>query len=462
MALRLLEFPGFLWRWPVATIHKRDGIRSKPDVAKFDAALDFRCRAWRRVADVRECRRIDDHCQVDHPALERRQRYAERRARRLRQSLCFTSRNVPNLHLLRLTHVREEMKGDVLLAQPLTEAEIEQLDDFLISDSVPEEAMDVSMMDGFITALASGPNLMLPSSMLRWIFDAEHGEESPTFANAEESTIIARLIIRHWNDVNDTPNDALDDYEPLILEREAEGGLIAIIDEWCIGYYKGISVDHAAWAPLMAQHPEWFTAIMLYGTEDGWEELKRRQDNLDQHQAFADSLATSVRNIHRYWVEQRRRQIARGEMPGVIGRREPLRRAPKIGRNDPCPCGSGKKYKRCHGTAESTPEAANENGRLDWTLAESTAMDAEPYPVHSPLSQRVARDGAAVEIEIYEDGEGGWLLEIVDEFGNSTVWDDAFPTDSAALAEALSTIETEGIASLIGSAAAGTTPPSPI
>jgi preprotein translocase subunit SecA len=23
----------------------------------------------------------------------------------------------------------------------------------------------------------------------------------------------------------------------------------------------------------------------------------------------------------------------------------------KVGRNDPCPCGSGKKYKRCHGTA---------------------------------------------------------------------------------------------------------------
>ena len=24
---------------------------------------------------------------------------------------------------------------------------------------------------------------------------------------------------------------------------------------------------------------------------------------------------------------------------------------PKVGRNDPCPCGSGKKYKKCHGTA---------------------------------------------------------------------------------------------------------------
>lgn len=30
--------------------------------------------------------------------------------------------------------------------------------------------------------------------------------------------------------------------------------------------------------------------------------------------------------------------------------REPHRRnAPKPGRNDPCPCGSGRKFKKCHG-----------------------------------------------------------------------------------------------------------------
>ncbi|WP_305076252.1 SEC-C metal-binding domain-containing protein [Prolixibacter bellariivorans] len=28
---------------------------------------------------------------------------------------------------------------------------------------------------------------------------------------------------------------------------------------------------------------------------------------------------------------------------------EPIRHGPKVGRNDPCPCGSGKKYKQCHG-----------------------------------------------------------------------------------------------------------------
>jgi preprotein translocase subunit SecA len=31
--------------------------------------------------------------------------------------------------------------------------------------------------------------------------------------------------------------------------------------------------------------------------------------------------------------------------------RAPASAAPKIGRNDPCPCGSGKKFKKCHGAA---------------------------------------------------------------------------------------------------------------
>src|SRR3954471_20259699 len=245
------------------------------------------------------------------------------------------------------------MKDDGVVAQPLTDAEIERLDHFLIGESTPKEAMDISMMDGFITALASGPNMMLPSSMLRWIWDADRGEQSPTFANAAESKHIVELIIRYCNNINATLNHALDEYEPLILQSELDGATIPVIDEWCVGYYQCITIERAAWAPLMGQHPEWFAVIMLYGTEDGWDELKRRQDSYDQHQVFADSLADSVRNIHRYWLEQRRMQIARGEGPGIIGRRDPIRHALKIGRNDPCPCGSSRKYKRCHGAVES-------------------------------------------------------------------------------------------------------------
>ena len=76
--------------------------------------------------------------------------------------------------------------------------------------------------------------------------------------------------------------------------------------------------------------------------------------------------------------------------------------------------------------------------------------ETEQAPHLSPLAQSVTRDGKTVQIDIYEDGEGGWILEVIDEHGNSTVWDDSFPSDREALDEALNTIDEDGIDSLIG------------
>lgn len=68
----------------------------------------------------------------------------------------------------------------------------------------------------------------------------------------------------------------------------------------------------------------------------------------------------------------------------------------------------------------------------------------------SPLCQEISSGGKTVQVDIYEDDEGGWLLEVIDEYGNSTVWDDPFKTDVAALTEAKKTILAEGINALIG------------
>jgi hypothetical protein len=76
--------------------------------------------------------------------------------------------------------------------------------------------------------------------------------------------------------------------------------------------------------------------------------------------------------------------------------------------------------------------------------------DDMEFPKASPLSQSVERDGRSVSIEIYDDGAGKWLLEVVDEFNNSAVWEGVFDTDDMALKEALDTIEEEGIQALIG------------
>ncbi|MBT3346566.1 MAG: hypothetical protein HN404_26460 [Gemmatimonadetes bacterium] len=41
--------------------------------------------------------------------------------------------------------------------------------------------------------------------------------------------------------------------------------------------------------------------------------------------------------------------VAAGSEGSDSAKREPIRNEPKVGRNQPCPCGSGKKYKHCHG-----------------------------------------------------------------------------------------------------------------
>ena len=79
-------------------------------------------------------------------------------------------------------------------------------------------------------------------------------------------------------------------------------------------------------------------------------------------------------------------------------------------------------------------------------------MDDDYEIVMSPLSRKVTRDGTMVEILIYrsEHDDDDWILEVVDQDGGSTVWDDPFPTDQTAMDEAMRAIEEEGIATFLG------------
>ena len=77
-------------------------------------------------------------------------------------------------------------------------------------------------------------------------------------------------------------------------------------------------------------------------------------------------------------------------------------------------------------------------------------MAPEHNIIYSDLQTKIEEDGHTVDINIYRLPESDWILELVDELNNSTVWDDAFPTDEAALAEALDAIRSEGIKAFVG------------
>jgi hypothetical protein len=81
------------------------------------------------------------------------------------------------------------------------------------------------------------------------------------------------------------------------------------------------------------------------------------------------------------------------------------------------------------------------------------SMSEEPELEESALSGRITSGKRTVDVQIYRlVGEPEWMLEIVDEYNNSTVWDSTFSSESAALVEAKKAILEETISAFVGPA----------
>jgi uncharacterized protein len=225
------------------------------------------------------------------------------------------------------------------LDAPLTESEFREYEEFLLSDRTPESCMDISTLDGFLTALVSGPANLGPSHWLKHVWDVEHATEEPTFESRDEVQSVLGWFMRHVNGISEVLRTDPDDFQPMFYERSNGNETVRVIDEWCTGYVKAVDVDSPLWKPLIEAQPELLGPLLLYGTEEGWERLTTEPQTLAAHDARIGNVLASVRAIHAFWMARRQEGFARPEPVRVT----------KTGRNEPCPCGSGKKYKRCHG-----------------------------------------------------------------------------------------------------------------
>ena len=64
--------------------------------------------------------------------------------------------------------------------------------------------------------------------------------------------------------------------------------------------------------------------------------------------------------------------------------------------------------------------------------------------IDSPLSQILKEDNEQIEVLIYRLPDSDWTLEVVNQNGTSTVWDETFPSDQEALSVALDGIKAAG------------------
>lgn len=227
------------------------------------------------------------------------------------------------------------------LFDPLNDEEIEQLARFLLdridadadTEGEDEGVLDVSELDGLFTALVSGPVMVPPS---RWL-PAVWGDFEPEWGSAKDFEDVVSLMMRHMNGIAAMLMERPEDFEPMFLEHEVEGKTYTIVDEWCEGYMQGIALAADQWNAGGQEMAILLTPIRAFTSETGWRAHDLSTDA--EIENIRNAITPNVREIHAYWLARREDHAPSSE---------PVRRAqPRVGRNDPCPCGSGKKYKKC-------------------------------------------------------------------------------------------------------------------
>ena len=238
------------------------------------------------------------------------------------------------------------MNMQMNLNQPLSSEEMEMLDEFLLYRTADdaydagkdEGVFNLSMLDGFLTAVVSGPEMAPPSQWLPSLW----GDDEQIWDSEDQFRRIMSLLMRHMNGIAGALLEAPDDFEPIFLSREVEGKEYLIVDGWCEGYLRGVSLSSAKWNKGGKEIRSLLEPIALFGSEALDEELAKLP--VEQIEALQQAVTPAVREIYRFWM-------ARREKPGgIVMDESDAKVAAKVGRNEPCPCGSGKKFKRCCGS----------------------------------------------------------------------------------------------------------------
>ena len=187
------------------------------------------------------------------------------------------------------------------------------------------------------------------------------------FADAIQQQRFFDLWTRRWDEIAtslDAKVEALDDertYQPEVLDTR--GAIATLSDEeraemegedipsfaqvWALGFMFAVENWPEEWAaPRDKEAAQW-----LDGALDAIVALTEDDTGKPIISMFAEDAPPSISQARidafgeAIWAVYDLRQLWRSLGPRV----DTIRKADEPGRNDPCPCGSGKKYKKCHG-----------------------------------------------------------------------------------------------------------------
>ncbi|MEO7150541.1 MAG: UPF0149 family protein [Burkholderiaceae bacterium] len=278
------------------------------------------------------------------------------------------------------------------VAHDLTDVEFAELDTLLERTPEPLEPVDAVMLDGYLCGVLVQPVLLQPEAWLPHVFDFDGRPLPDDVDPLWRDRVVALTLRRHA-----ALNRALADdgwFDPLVLEFDApdaedtpvavEAGEVVDSQDTADAVDASATVDTADTAdtadradsgagpasglsPISESLMPWVAGFQHAALS--FPDLSEMPDD-----AVMTALARLYRHLPAETPEER-------EVVATLDRESPLatldeameelvatvadlydltreqrykvdtvkRDAPKVGRNDPCPCGSGKKFKQCHG-----------------------------------------------------------------------------------------------------------------
>ena len=158
------------------------------------------------------------------------------------------------------------------LEQPLSEKEFDELDQFLLSERSPEDAMTMDTLHGYLTAIAIGPETIMPAEWLPRVWGAGESEgaiPAPKWKNAREEERILNLIMRFMNEVLITFEVAPKEFEPLYCEHEHNGQTLIDAEAWCWGFWEGMELRPGSWEAIWeSEVAELMRPLYLLGADE--------------------------------------------------------------------------------------------------------------------------------------------------------------------------------------------------
>ena len=216
-------------------------------------------------------------------------------------------------------------------AAAFSDADRARLETLLAAPPLGAKSMAIDELQGFCAALSTGPDAEPPADW-RSIVLGEPEDALEAIASAELLALLDRFRV--------ATATALDAGALAIVPRTLRTGRIDY-GGFCRGFLDGVEAAPSDW--FASADPD-DVAELLFPIEvvgDALDATERAAYRPADWRVLVrdctESLPAAVARLADYW------RIVRAPTPTL--RRE----GPKVGRNDPCPCGSGRKFKQCHG-----------------------------------------------------------------------------------------------------------------